>query len=122
MIKLISITILTVVAVFFCIACSSKSESDAGLPVIFTPDLANHPIYSDYNFGENESMIDIGTLVSGLEMVNSKYQDIWNTYSESPFPTLILSKSCLISAPGMDGYEVCRRLKEDQSTLDILTA
>jgi CheY-like chemotaxis protein len=55
-------------------------------------------------------------------MVNSKYQDIWNTYSESPFPTLILSKSCLISAPGMDGYEVCRRLKEDQSTLDILTA
>ncbi len=31
MIKLISITILTVVAVFFCIACSFKSESDAGL-------------------------------------------------------------------------------------------
>ncbi len=51
------IILLGLAAVLFSGACSSKTGSSANLPA---PDLSNHPIYSSYNFGQDESVIDIG--------------------------------------------------------------
>jgi len=51
-VQLISITLLTVAALLFGGACSSKTGSDADPPVTSAPDLSNHPIYSNYEFGE----------------------------------------------------------------------
>ena len=65
-IKLICITILTLVAVLFGGACSPKSEIDTGLSSTSAPDLSNHPVYSNYYFGEDDSVIDIGTQPIGV--------------------------------------------------------
>jgi len=64
--QLISITLLALVAVLFGGACSSKNESDANLPATSAPDLSNHPIYSNYDFGKDKSVIDIGTQPIGV--------------------------------------------------------
>lgn len=65
-IKLICITILMLLIDMFFIACSSKTESDAVQAVQSAPDLSNHPIYSKYKFGEDDSVIDIGTQPIGV--------------------------------------------------------
>ena len=64
--QLIRITLLALAAVLFGGACSSKTGSDAELPVTSAPELSKHPIYSNYEFGEDESVIDIGTQPIGV--------------------------------------------------------
>ena len=51
------ITLLTFAAVLLGAACSPKTRSEAELPVMSAPDLSNHPIYSNYDFGMGESVI-----------------------------------------------------------------
>jgi len=65
-IQLIRIILLVLAAVTVVIACSSITESGADLPATSPPDLSNHPIYSGYDFGEDESVIDIGTQPIGV--------------------------------------------------------
>ena len=64
--QLISITLLALAVVLFGGACSSKTGSDADLPVTSAPELSKHSIYSNYEFGEDESVIDIGTQPIGV--------------------------------------------------------
>lgn len=65
-IKMFSITILTLSLVLFVISCSPKSESNTDLSVTPVPDLSNHSVYSNYDFGEDDSVIDIGTQPIGV--------------------------------------------------------
>ena len=59
-IKSVSITLFTIMAVFFGGACLSGTGGDIGLPTTLEPDLSLHPIYSTYDFGEDDNVVDIG--------------------------------------------------------------
>lgn len=63
---LILFILIALAAVLFSGACSSKPGSDPDLPAAPASDLPNHPIYSSYNFGEDERVIDIGTQPIGV--------------------------------------------------------
>jgi len=66
--QLIGITLLALAAVLFGGTCSSKTGSEADLPVASAPDLSKHPIYNNQEFGEDESMlrpVDIEHLAQG---------------------------------------------------------
>lgn len=58
--KSITIVLLTIMAVFFGSACSSETGGDTNLPTASEPDLSLHPIYSNYDFGHQDNIIDIG--------------------------------------------------------------
>lgn len=64
--QLIHIMLITLVIVLFGGACSSNSGSDPDPTAPPASDLANHPIYSEYNFGQTENVIDIGTQPVGV--------------------------------------------------------
>jgi len=66
MTQLIGITLLALAAVLFGGACSSENGGDADLPAKSAPDLSNHRIYSNYDFGKDKSVIDIGTQPIGV--------------------------------------------------------
>lgn len=57
---LIIIAVIVFTAGLFSGACSSKYGSENDLSNILAADLSNHPIYSSYNFGSEENVIDIG--------------------------------------------------------------
>lgn len=56
----ITITLMALMAVFLGGACSSGTGGDANLPTTLKPDLSLHPIYSNYDFGHQDNIIDIG--------------------------------------------------------------
>jgi len=58
---LIKIIGIVITAAVFTGACTSSAGPGVEQPDMLSPDLANHPIYSSYNFGENENVIDFGT-------------------------------------------------------------
>jgi len=58
--SLIKIIGIVLAAAVFSGACTSSAGRGLEQPDILSPDLANHPIYSSYNFGEDEKVIDIG--------------------------------------------------------------
>ena len=58
--KSVTIALLTLAVIFFGGACSSGAGDDANLPTTSEPDLSLHPIYSTYDFGEDDNVVDIG--------------------------------------------------------------
>lgn len=59
-IKSITIALLTLMAFSFGSACSPGTEGDINLLPASEPDLSLHPIYSTYDFGGNDNVVDIG--------------------------------------------------------------
>lgn len=57
-IKLICLTLLTLLAAMFSGSCSPKTESDTGLSSTSAPDLSNHPVYSNYDFSWKSDRIE----------------------------------------------------------------
>lgn len=53
----LKIFFLLLIVIIFSTACKQNKNI---LSVVSSPDLSDHPLYSNYNFGEDESIIDIG--------------------------------------------------------------
>jgi|SRR6185503_3822118 len=80
------------------------------------------------NAGERQTVLIVDDTPENLQLMNALLRDLYHTRVansgerglkaalQEPRPDLVLLD---IMMPGMDGYEVCRRLKDDGATRDI---